>query len=83
MAGGSRTSDRGDAGRQYARAGRSRQHTLQIRLTVVEGCSGDAGNTRCAAPHKRSDAPELPQQIRDLAPPADSDDAAPAVTVIY
>ncbi|WP_430370568.1 hypothetical protein [Stenotrophomonas geniculata] len=56
---------------------------LQIRLTVVEGCSGDAGNTRCAAPHKRSDAPELPQQIRDLAPPADSDDAAPAVTIIY
>ncbi|MGB5908758.1 MAG: hypothetical protein WBG87_15155 [Stenotrophomonas maltophilia] len=56
---------------------------LQIQLTVVEGCSGDGGNTRCAAPHRRSDAPELPQQIRDLAPPADSDDAAPAVTLIY
>ncbi len=56
---------------------------LQIRLTVVEGCSGDAGNARCTPPHQRSDAPGLPQQIRDLAPPADSDDAAPAVTVIY
>lgn len=57
--------------------------SLQIRLTVVEGCSGDGGSTRCTAPHQRSDTPELPQQIHDLAPPADSDDAAPAVTVIY
>ncbi|HIE0524364.1 TPA: hypothetical protein ACXJLS_000969 [Stenotrophomonas maltophilia] len=57
--------------------------SLQIRLTVVEGCSSDAGNTRCAAAHRSSDAPELPQQIRDLAPPADSADAAPAVTLIY
>ncbi len=56
---------------------------LQIRLIVAEGCSNDAGNARCTTPHQRSDAPGLPQQIRDLAPPTDSDDAAPAVTVIY
>lgn len=57
---------------------------LQIRLTVVEGCQ--AGDRPCAVPRQRSDAPDLPAQVRDLAPtPAMAgDDAAPApLTFIY
>lgn len=56
---------------------------LQIRLTVVDACSDDAGGTGCPAPHQRSDAPQLPPQVRDLAPPAADDDERPAVTLIY
>lgn len=56
---------------------------LQIRLTVVEACSDDTTRMHCPAPHQRSDAPQLPPQIRDLALPAGGEDAAPAVTVIY
>lgn len=57
---------------------------VQIRLTVVEACSGDTGGDHCPSPPQRSDAPQLPPpQVRDLAPPAADDDAAPAVTVIY
>ena len=56
---------------------------VQIRLTVVEACSGDTGGDHCPSPHQRSDTPRLPPQVRDLAPPAADDDAAPAVTVIY
>ncbi|WP_414554898.1 hypothetical protein [Stenotrophomonas forensis] len=56
---------------------------VQIRLTVVEACSGDTGGDHCPSPPQRSDAPQLPLQVRDLAPPAADDDAAPAVTVIY
>jgi hypothetical protein len=59
-----------------------RSSTLQIRLTVVESCSDDAGAPRCAAPHQRSDAPRVPPQVRDLAPPA-TDSAMPSVTLIY
>ena len=56
---------------------------LQIRLIVVEACSGDGGSAGCAAPHQRSDAAQLPPQVRDLAPPITDDDEAPTVTVIY
>ncbi|HEL3780284.1 TPA: hypothetical protein UOA91_003511 [Stenotrophomonas maltophilia] len=56
---------------------------VQIRLTVVEACGGDTGSDHCPFPHQRSDAPQLPSQVRDLAPPATDDDAPPAVTVIY
>ena len=57
--------------------------TLQIRLTVVESCSDDADSARCPAPHQRSDAPQLPPQVRELAPPATDESAIPAVTLIY
>ncbi len=60
-----------------------RSSTLQIRLTVVESCSDDAGAPPCAAPHQRSDAPKVPPQVRDLAPPATDDSAMPSVTLIY
>ncbi|HFF2827682.1 hypothetical protein N5J01_01210 [Stenotrophomonas sp. GD03701] len=56
---------------------------LQIRLTVVEACRDDPGSTHCPAPHQRSDAPQLPPQVRELAPPADDEDSTSAVTVIY
>ncbi|WP_429622662.1 hypothetical protein [Stenotrophomonas sp. AN71] len=56
---------------------------LQIRLTVVEACSTEAGATRCQVPQQRSDAPQLPAQVRDLAPPVANDEHTPAVTVIY
>lgn len=58
-------------------------NTLQIRLTVVEACSADTGNAGCPVPHQRSDAAQLPPQIRELAPPATDDDETPTVTVIY
>lgn len=57
--------------------------TLQIQLTVVESCSDDAGGPRCPAPHQRSNAPQVPAQVRDLAPPATDENATPAVTLIY
>ncbi|MCZ7845994.1 MULTISPECIES: hypothetical protein [Stenotrophomonas maltophilia group] len=60
-----------------------RSSTLQIRLTVVESCSDDAGAPRCAAPHQRSDDPKVPPQVRDLAPPTTDDSAMPSVTLIY
>ncbi|WP_295570721.1 hypothetical protein [uncultured Stenotrophomonas sp.] len=56
---------------------------LQVRLTVVDACSGEAAGSRCPVPHQRSDAPQLPAQVRDLAPPVANEDAAPAVTLIY
>ncbi|MHC1652534.1 hypothetical protein ACODUL_04485 [Stenotrophomonas maltophilia] len=56
---------------------------LQVRLTVVDACSGEAGGSRCPVPQQRSDAPQLPAQVRDLAPPVANEAAAPAVTVIY
>jgi hypothetical protein len=56
---------------------------LQIRLTVVEACRDDPGSTHCPAPHQRSDTPQLPPQVRELAPPADDEDTTSAVTVIY
>jgi hypothetical protein len=59
------------------------QQPLQIRLTVVESCSDDAGGTRCPAPHQRSDAPQAPPQVRELAPPATDENATPSVTLIY
>lgn len=43
---------------------------LQIRLTVVEGCTGTEGGPRCLVPQQHSDAPYLPPQVRELAPPA-------------
>ncbi|WP_439448820.1 hypothetical protein [Stenotrophomonas sp. ATs4] len=58
-------------------------NTLQIRLTVVEACSAGTGSTGCAVPHQRSDAAQLPPQVRELAPPATDDDETPTVTVIY
>ncbi|WP_425528599.1 hypothetical protein [Stenotrophomonas maltophilia] len=58
-------------------------NALQIRLIVVEGCSGDAGSNHCPAPHQRSDTPQLPPQVRELAPPVDNEDTTAAVTVIY
>ncbi len=82
MAGGSHIFDRGDAGRQYAGLGRTQQ-LLQIRLTVVDSCSDDTGGARCTAPHQRSDTPQLPSQVRELAPPATDENATPAVTLIY
>ncbi len=60
-----------------------RSTTLQIRLTVVESCSDDAGAPRCAAPHQRSDDAKVPPQVRDLAPPTTDDSAMPSVTLIY
>lgn len=57
--------------------------TLQIRLTVVEACSGEAGTHRCPVPQQRSDAAQLPDQVRDLAPPSTNDEPVPAVTIIY
>lgn len=57
--------------------------TLQIRLTVVEACVGDAGDARCPVPRQRSDAPQLPPQVRELAPPPADGDTAPALTFIY
>lgn len=57
--------------------------TLQIRLTVVESCSDDGGGVRCPAPHQRSDAPQVPPQVRELAPPATDENATPSVTLIY
>lgn len=53
---------------------------LQIRLHVVEGCSdgSDGRSASCAVPRQRSDAPNLPEQVRALAPPADTDDNPPA-----
>ncbi|CCH11903.1 hypothetical protein SMD_1340 [Stenotrophomonas maltophilia D457] len=56
---------------------------LQIRLTVVESCSDDGGGIRCPAPHQRSDAPQAPRQVRELAPPATDENATPSVTLIY
>ena len=58
-------------------------NTLQIRLTVVEACSADTANAGCAVPYQRSDAAQLPPQVRELAPPATDDDEAPTMTVIY
>ena len=43
---------------------------LQIRLTVVEGCTGAEGSARCPVPQQHSDTPHLPPQVRELAPPA-------------
>jgi len=57
--------------------------SLQIRLTVVDSCSDDTGGARCTAPHQRSDTPQLPSQVRELAPPATDENATPAVTLIY
>ncbi|HEL2978106.1 TPA: hypothetical protein UMB92_000928 [Stenotrophomonas maltophilia] len=57
--------------------------SLQIRLTVVEGCGDAPGSNHCPAPHQRSDAPQLPPQIRELAPPVQDEAPASAVTVIY
>lgn len=56
---------------------------LQIRLTVVEACSGEAGSSRCPVPQQRSEAPQLPAQVRDLAPSPANEEPVPAVTVIY
>ncbi|WP_258189958.1 MULTISPECIES: hypothetical protein [unclassified Stenotrophomonas] len=56
---------------------------LQIRLTVVDACNGEAGSRRCPVPQQRSDAPQLPAQVRDLAPPPANEEPVPAVTVIY
>lgn len=58
-------------------------NTLQIRLTVVEACTSETGSTGCPVPHQRSDAAQLPPQIRELVPPATDDDETPTVTVIY
>lgn len=43
---------------------------LQIRLTVVEGCTGTEGGARCPVPQQHSDTLHLPPQVRELAPPA-------------
>ncbi|MEN5339107.1 hypothetical protein ABE583_03855 [Stenotrophomonas sp. TWI143] len=58
---------------------------VQVRLVVVEACQGDAGGRACAVPHQRSDAPQLPAQLRELAPApaAPTDDASTAPTFIY
>ncbi|HIE4563509.1 TPA: hypothetical protein ACXNIY_001572 [Stenotrophomonas maltophilia] len=58
-------------------------NTLQIRLTVVEACTSETGSTGCPVPHQRSDAPQLPPQVRELAPAVTDEDETPAMTVIY
>ncbi|AWH51532.1 hypothetical protein C1925_07275 [Stenotrophomonas sp. SAU14A_NAIMI4_5] len=52
---------------------------LQIRLVVVEGCATAPGTTApCPVPAQYSEAPALPAQVRELAPPT-GDEGGPVL----
>ena len=59
---------------------------LQIRLVVVEGCATAPGTTDPRpVPAQYSEAPALPAQVRELAPPTgdEGDPALPEPPTVY
>ena len=60
---------------------------LRIHLEIVESCEdGPArpdGTTRCAAPHQRAEAGQLPDHLRRLSPDPDAKDGSRTIHLVF